>query len=80
MRWDSRDVIPQHVFVLDVEPGAALARQNRPDRIGKEGVDFQREVREAYLALGEQDPEKVTILDGALSVDELVDSIVDVVR
>ena len=74
------DVIPQHVFVLDVEPGAALARQNRPDRIGKEGVDFQREVREAYLALGEQDPEKVTILDGALSVDELVDSIVDVVR
>jgi len=73
-------VVPHHVFVLDVEPKTALARQDRPDRIGKEGVEFQREVREAYLELGRLEPERVTILDGALGVDELVDKIMDVIR
>jgi len=73
-------VVPHHVFVLDVEPGKALARQDRPDRIGKQGVEFQREVREAYLELGKADPRRVTILDGALDVDGLVDEIMDVIR
>ena len=73
-------VVPHHVFVLDVEPKTALARQDRPDRIGKEGVEFQGEVREAYLELGRLEPERVTILDGALGVDELVDKIMDVIR
>ena len=73
-------VVPHHVFVLDVEPGKALARQDRPDRIGRQGVEFQREVREAYLELGKADPGRVTILDGALDVDDLVDEIMDVIR
>ena len=33
-------VVPDHVFVLDVDPETALARQHNADRIGKEGVDF----------------------------------------
>ncbi len=73
-------VVPDHVFILDVDPETALARQHEADRIGKEGVDFQGRVRAAYLGLAETEPEKVIVLDGSLPVGELVELIAAVVR
>lgn len=70
--------IPDHVFVLDVDPEVALDRQNNPDRIGKEGPEFQRAVRSCYLDLAERE-DKVMVLDGSLSVDEMVSRIMGVV-
>jgi dTMP kinase len=72
--------VPDYVFVLDVEPEAALARQHREDRIGSEGVDFQKLVREAYLELARAEPDRVHVLAGDLSVDEMVDEILEIVR
>ncbi len=72
-------VVPDHVFVLDVDPETALARQHNADRIGKEGVGFQEKVRAAYLDLAKREPEKVVILDGSLPVGQLVDLIAEVV-
>ncbi len=71
-------IVPDHVFVLDVEPGVALGRQDRPDRIGREGVEFQSEVRAAYRDLAARE-EKVVLLDGRLSVDEMVSRMIEVV-
>lgn len=71
--------IPDHVFVLDVDPGAALARQHREDRIGKEGVEFQERVRQSYRELARREPGRVTLLSGSMPVDELVDQILEVV-
>lgn len=72
------EVLPDHVFILDVDPGVALERQDRPDRIGREGLEFQAEVRAAYLDLAGSD-DKVVLLDGSLAVDELVTKIVEMV-
>jgi dTMP kinase len=72
-------VVPDHVFVLDVPPETALPRQHRADRIGGEGSEFQEEVRKGYLALAASDP-KVSVLDGALPVDEIVERIVEAMR
>lgn len=72
-------VIPDHVFVLDVDPDVALARQDNPDRIGKEGLDFQSAVRSCYLELADTE-EKVVVLDGSLSAGEMTDRIVEIVR
>lgn len=72
-------VLPDHVFVLDVEPDMALARQDRPDRIGKEGVDFQAAVRSCYLDLADAE-EKVVVVDGTMTVDDMVDMILEIVR
>lgn len=72
--------VPDHVFVLDVEPSAALARQHREDRIGKEGIDFQTNVRQAYRDLARREPDRVVVLNGSMTVDEMVDRIVEVVR
>lgn len=71
--------VPDHVFVLDVDPGAALARQHREDRIGKEGVEFQERVIRSYRELAQREPGRVTLLSGSMPVDELVDQILEVV-
>lgn len=71
-------VVPDHVFVLDVDPDVALSRQERPDRIGREGVDFQAAVRSCYHDLAEAEA-KVVLLDGSLTVDEMAARIMGVV-
>jgi len=70
-------VVPDHVFVLDVEPDVALARQDAPDRIGREGLEFQSAVRASYLDLAVTE-DKVMVLDGSLSVGEMVSRIMEV--
>lgn len=75
--WAVGGVVPDIVFVLDVPTDRALDRQHRADRIGREGVAFQDEVRAAYLALAEAEPSNVVVLDGARGVDELVGMILD---
>lgn len=72
-------VVPDYVFILDVDPATALARQHNPDRIGSEGVEFQQRVRNAYLGLAEEEPGKVFVIDGSLPVDSIVDLIIEVV-
>lgn len=71
-------VLPDHVFVLDVDPAVALERQHSPDRIGREGIDFQSAVRDAYLDLAGDD-EKVMVIDGSLTVEQMVGAILEVV-
>lgn len=72
-------VEPDHVFVLEVDPSTALGRQDRPDRIGKEGVEFQQEVRAAYAELAHEEPHRVILLHGDDDVDSLVDRILEVI-
>lgn len=71
-------VVPDFVFVLDVDPALALNRQESPDRIGKEGIEFQAAVREAYLGLAKNE-DKVTLLDGDLTVEEMISRIIEVI-
>lgn len=75
--WGLAGVVPDLVFVLDVEPGRALDRQDHADRIGGEGVEFQTAVRDGYHALAAAEPDRVIILDGSLTVEELVDQILE---
>ena len=66
---------PGRVFVIDIDPGEALGRQGRSDRIGSESVDFQMEVSAAYRDFAVAEPWRVVLLDGSESVEELVDRI-----
>jgi dTMP kinase len=70
-------VVPARVFVIEVDPGTALGRQHRTDRIGSEGVDFQEEVRSAYRDLATSEPDRVVLLDGQLPVEDLVGQVME---
>jgi len=70
---------PDHVFVLEVDPGTALGRQERPDRIGAESVEFQQLVYDAYADLARDEPQRVMMLRGDEPVESLVDRILAVI-
>ena len=66
-------VDPDRTLVLDMETDAALARATRDgaDRMEAEGVAFQRRVREGYLRLVAEEPERVRRVDAEGSVEDV---------
>ena len=65
-------LLPDRTFVLAVDAAAAAGRQEgAPDRIEREGEGFQAEVGRAYEQLAGRFPERVVLLDGTLSPEEL---------
>jgi dTMP kinase len=65
-------LLPELTFVIDCDPIVALARHAAlPDRLEAEGVSFMNRVREGFLLLGRNEPERVLIIDGARDVSEI---------
>jgi dTMP kinase len=65
-------LLPERTFVLALDAAAADARRTHdPDRIEREGVGFQAMVGKAYAELAQRFPERIELVDGALSADEL---------
>ena len=69
-------VVPGRVFVLEVDPGTGLGRQDRTDRIGSESIVFQEAVSDAYRDLAGSEPDRVVLLDGGEPVETLVDRVI----
>lgn len=70
-------VEPDLVFVLDVDVGLALSRQDRPDRIGGEQAGFHQSVRDSYRTLAENEPDRVFVIDNSLGLEVVVDQIME---
>jgi dTMP kinase len=69
---------PELTLILDLDPVAGLARaakRRRPgeasDRFESETLDFHTRLRQAYLAIAAQEPERCVVLDAALPPDAL---------
>ena len=76
---------PDLTILLDLDPGVGLARCMRSssgeaasrDRIEAEPLHFHRRVREGYLELARQEPERIRPIDAALSVAEIETAVWD---
>ncbi len=53
---------PDQVVLLHTDPEAGLRRQRVADRIGGEGLAFQRLVAEGYRILAEEEPERFLVV------------------
>lgn len=69
------EVWPQLVFLLRLDAATGLARQEDPDRIGAEGVEFQSAVGEAFDELAVEDPDRFVVIDAADDVDTVWQSV-----
>ena len=58
-------------FLIDLDPELAHARTISGDRMESRGVEFQRRVRDNFLALAKSEPDRVSVIDGSGSVDEV---------
>lgn len=64
-RWGTGGLIPDMVFLLDVEVEQSWGRSGRDDRIENEGVDFQRQVQAAYRLLAERHSNRFALVDAS---------------
>ena len=74
------DTWPDLVVVLDVEPEAGLERQDGEDRIGGQGVAFQREVAMYYDRLARAEPDRIAVVSTEGSLDDVNARVVRLVR
>lgn len=74
------DALPDLTVVLDVAPAAAGARATgAPDRIEREGLDFQQAVADGFGAVAARFPSRVVLVDGERPVDEVAVAVAAIV-
>ncbi len=66
------ELLPDRTFVLLVDEETTIARLGaRPDRLEREGASFRVAVAAGYRDVAERFPERIVLLDGSLSREEL---------
>lgn len=69
---------PDLTFLVDIDPKVGLARTNRRrqgaavDRLEGEALSFHEKVRDGYLQLAKQAPDRILILDGTCEPNQLL--------
>lgn len=62
-RWATEGLRPDLVVLLDIDPVVGLRRAgDAPDRIEAESLEFHRRVREAFLELAGQSPDRYLVV------------------
>ena len=70
---------PDLTFVFDIDTETSMKRvgQNK-DRMESAGNGFQKKVREGYLELAKQEPQRIKIIDASKSIDEIHNKVIDI--
>jgi dTMP kinase len=74
-----RGLVPDLTIVVDIAPDLGLARargrnqktQDVETRIDEQAIEFHRKVRDAYLRLASDEPDRVKLIDGAQGEEEV---------
>ena len=77
-RMATRGLVPDLTVLLDVPVEAGLGRkagEKAPDRIGQEGAQFHDRVRQGYLAMAGEEPDRFLVRDGTLAPEEITRTI-----
>ena len=72
--------MPDLTFYIDLDPSIGLSRisgRTKYDRLDRETKSFHHEVREGYLKLVNMYPNRIILIDGNQSIDEITKSIVE---
>jgi len=72
------DCQPDLTFVLDVDVATSNSRMQsprRPDRMEQENAEFYGRVRQAYRELAKREPNRVVLIDGARSPNNIENEI-----
>ena len=69
-------LLPDMTFVIDCDPLVALTRYTSlPDRLESEGIEFMNLVREGFLLLSRQEPDRVLIINGSRRISVIEEEI-----
>lgn len=75
-RFAVGNVMPDITVIVDVPPEVSMARLKQrvtdlPDRMERQNIDFYHKVREGYLLLAKQMTDRVILVDGTMSIEDV---------
>lgn len=74
--WATQSLDPTLTFLLDLPPEVgARRRTDAPDRMERESTDFHERIRHEYLRLADAEPERIIVIDGVGTPDEVFSEI-----
>jgi len=75
---------PALTLLLDAPPETGLSRarhrEDQPDAIGAESVEFHTRVREGFLELAKAEPDRIIIIDATQPVDDVTETALKAIR
>lgn len=74
---------PHITFYLDIDPKIGLARASKartPDRMEELKLEFHAEVRAGFLKIAEAEPERVKVIDGSRSPEDVLTEVLNNLR
>lgn len=72
---------PDLTFVFDIDVETSMQRVGKEkDRMESEGKEFHNRVRNGYLKLAEEEPNRIKVLDAAKSIDEIHEEVVNILE
>ena len=75
-RWATESLFPTLTIVIDQPAEVGLARLESRDRLEAQPLDFHERVRQEFLQIAAEDPERYLIVDGTQSIDEIHEEII----
>lgn len=78
--WGTENLLPDVTFLLDVPAEVAKNRHNEAgrqyDRLEAEALDFHERVRHAFLGRAKDHPERIIVIDGTGTVEDIHHAII----
>ncbi len=75
--------MPDLTFYIDVDPKVGLSRihhRDKFDRLDQESIDFHHKVRQGYFEIVKRYPNRVVLIDGNRSLDEIYQDIIKIIK
>ena len=76
-RWATESLTPTLTIIMDLPAEIGLGRLHSTDRLESEPIAFHERVRQEYLNLAHQDPERFLVVDASLTIEQIHQLIVE---
>jgi len=76
-RWATESLTPTLTVIMDLPAEIGLGRLQATDRLESEPLSFHERVRQEFLNLAYQDPERFLVVDASLSIEQIHQVIIE---
>lgn len=72
---------PDLTFIFDIDTETSMKRIGKnQDRMESAGIEFQTKVRNGYLEIAKQEPERVKVIDATKSIEEIHEEVLKYIK
>ena len=73
-------LIPDLTFVFDIDTETSMKRVGKDkDRMESAGIEFHKKVRNGYLELAKNEPDRIKVLDATQTIEEIHSQVIDLI-